>query len=1199
MSKTLEYLNYFQQVVDLSLIQDFSKKEANGYVTNQSVSLQWMKLNENQYWEIKDINLVNDYINLYKQNFYTDNKFIFIKKSLNDELYSLGFKTIYEKITLERLSAIYSEVKNANNFSLIKELKEYLVKDFIFSPICIVKRNSIHNINFKRLGTTPFLFRISVDYTKINQNQIFISPQNIPSFSLSNIVINDEYDDEVNTDMFLITYDNLKEIMLTHSKEDVFGKKFDFKKWNQWINILEKMINERYLFNNDDYVIINESWLFTPDAIIDSLLQSYYAVIENVENNNLNKFELFSEYISNFENKSIKDDFSILTDQMMMEDETTFTGQIKINRDEKTGLFGLNINQRVFIHCLKNNKKKIIALNGPPGTGKTTVLQSASATLIVDSILKNDNPKIPIIFGVSATNQAKNNIIDGFKIEKIESKDDYFSKRWIMPTLLNNIDTNINYGIQIKSPKNVKKHHELYLDNYESLLLTQEYINNSKASFLNYYNNCEDKYPKTLKKINKTFIEANFKIIHNYHDSIFSAKAEIKQNIHNIYKLLLKIENIKKQTYYLFSTSDIYIRESEIDIASYLTEKSKYHNIYLEQKTKIQSLNDEIISYELYLESCHNDYEIDILEHNHEFNSIIKKCENAITLWKTYKKNINIFKRQLLKFPYFKKNDTYQKEIKEIFTKCCLEISEYVDWERMDQFEKEMKAGYCSFKIFPKDIDENHTYHEIEFHYSRKISDIKKALILEENKEQESVKQYWALDEKIRSSTDYISKVNTKLINYENMILKLFEEDPVNCKKIIESINKKEYFEMYNEFSFLIDNTIKPLLFNLSMKYYEAKFIIDANDIIKNDYVVKNGKFKATKTKEKYDLFSNICPIFVSTMHSIPNALRTYDYKNKCDKYLFDYIDYLIVDEAGQCSSEIGALSFLFAKKAIVVGDTDQIPPVYSISDFQDFNSYNANVSNNLNYEDFLLQSYNCNNSSVMKIAQNSSLYAPYQKEKLQDGLYLLEHRRCPDEIIRYCNELVYKNQLQYSKGYDFKNLTENKLYFKNQKPWAFFNVQGKCLMSEGSRVNKEEAEAILLWIDANYHNLLSKNKKYLKDIVAILTPFSSQEKAIREMIKQLSTSGKFNNIKNIKDLEDITIGTAHKLQGAEKDIILFSMVYDSTSCGKPLFIDREKSIINVAVSRAKQSFYVFGDELIFKNAVGESTKLMWKHLNK
>ncbi|MBN4752353.1 hypothetical protein H3264_26350, partial [Escherichia coli] len=55
-----------------------------------------------------------------------------------------------------------------------------------------------------------------------------------------------------------------------------------------------------------------------------------------------------------------------------------------------------------------------------------------------------------------------------------------------------------------------------------------------------------------------------------------------------------------------------------------------------------------------------------------------------------------------------------------------------------------------------------------------------------------------------------------------------------------------------------------------------------------------------------------------------------------------------------------------------------------------------------------------------------------------------------------------------------------------------------------------------------------------------------------------------------------LTVGTVHSLQGAERAIVLFSPVYSKHEDGR--FLDSNSTILNVAVSRAKDSFLVFGD---------------------
>ena len=70
----------------------------------------------------------------------------------------------------------------------------------------------------------------------------------------------------------------------------------------------------------------------------------------------------------------------------------------------------------------------LLAVSGPPGTGKTTLLQSVVADLVVDSALNQTEP--PVIVAASSNNQAVTNIIDSFSnIEKIGLSN--LEERWI------------------------------------------------------------------------------------------------------------------------------------------------------------------------------------------------------------------------------------------------------------------------------------------------------------------------------------------------------------------------------------------------------------------------------------------------------------------------------------------------------------------------------------------------------------------------------------------------------------------------------------------------------------------------------------------------------------------------------------------------------------------------------------------------
>jgi len=70
-------------------------------------------------------------------------------------------------------------------------------------------------------------------------------------------------------------------------------------------------------------------------------------------------------------------------------------------------------------------------------------------------------------------------------------------------------------------------------------------------------------------------------------------------------------------------------------------------------------------------------------------------------------------------------------------------------------------------------------------------------------------------------------------------------------------------------------------------------------------------------------------------------------------------------------------------------------------------------------------------------------------------------------------------------------------------------------------------------------------------------------------------------------------------LQGAERPIILFSSVYGKNNIGGGYFFDRGVNMLNVAVSRAKENFIVFGCPEVFQGSNGTPSSLLYKHIER
>ncbi|MDX7854705.1 AAA domain-containing protein [Aeromonas caviae] len=391
------------------------------------------------------------------------------------------------------------------------------------------------------------------------------------------------------------------------------------------------------------------------------------------------------------------------------------------------------------------------------------------------------------------------------------------------------------------------------------------------------------------------------------------------------------------------------------------------------------------------------------------------------------------------------------------------------------------------------------------------------------------------------------------------------------------------------EADMLADTQIRFPAFLLATHYWEGRWFMDMAAI--DDLQKEKKRNGAKAVKARWQRRMKLTPCAVMTCYMLPRHLVISEHVGGAKKfepgYLYNFADLLIVDEAGQVLPEVAAASFALAKKALVIGDTEQIAPIWnSLPSIDIGNMVEENILPGGTQEE-LMDAYaaicdsgkSAASGSVMKIAQINSRYQ-YDPD-LAPGMYLYEHRRCFDNIIGYCNALCYHGKLQPKRG------TGKETPFPAM---GYLHVDGKGVQAKGgSRYNSFEAETIAAWLVAHKEKIELHYGKELHKLVGIVTPFSAQVNAIKAALYMLgiSCSG---------DEDSLTVGTVHSLQGAEREIVLFSPVYSKHEDGG--FIDSDSSMLNVAVSRAKDSFLVFGDMDLFEIQPASSPRgLLAKYL--
>lgn len=727
------------------------------------------------------------------------------------------------------------------------------------------------------------------------------------------------------------------------------------------------------------------------------------------------------------------------------------------------GEYPLSPSQREAISCFEEIQEgEVLAVNGPPGTGKTTLLQSIVANMYVKAAI--DRKDAPIIIATSTNNQAVTNIIDSFgKINPIGIK--HLEKRWI---------TGVHsFAVYFPSQGKIL---EAQRNHYQ-------YTNVKGEDFVE-----EVEADENRQKAKELFQE-EFKEYFGEKILSFENAAEY------INKKLLVIEQKRKKCIE-------HLEKVRVIVGGYTT--GEY---ILRLKAKILNFNEQIRQ----LEDERNAYKLD-------GERLLRRSKE----WRISYAKLSWYVRALKFIPYFKKK--------------------IIAWSYQNMNQDEL-----DFLDRGMDIDEieNRYYRKIEENDAR-FKRVEKELLLRKGEKRNYTEQNERIHELIGAVINSFKEFAEYNIGVEEKRL----WDDINIKDLNDLLDRVRYVEFW-----------------MAVHYYEALWLSEKSAITEK----QKGKTFESVLKEMYRRIAMLTPCMVMTCYMLPKQFLAYGGNEKKNYYMYNYADLLIVDEAGQISPEIGAPAFAFAKRAVVVGDEQQIPPVWGTSRALDIAMAIANgvIKDKKGYTVIENNGMNCSQSSIMRIAAHSCKFEKYGK-----GLFLCEHRRCYNEIVQYCNELVYGGNLEPLRGYasiDKKNVLKDYL-----PPMGNMQIDSAYSQKVGtSRQNKKEAEEIVKWIKKNYPFLRERYKDYVtgkeerfdeKTILGIITPFKSQSSIIkRELKKQLP-----------EIIGNISVGTVHTFQGAERKVIIFSSVYgNKEGC---YFINHNRSLMNVAVSRAKDAFLLFGD---------------------
>lgn len=287
-------------------------------------------------------------------------------------------------------------------------------------------------------------------------------------------------------------------------------------------------------------------------------------------------------------------------------------------------------------------------------------------------------------------------------------------------------------------------------------------------------------------------------------------------------------------------------------------------------------------------------------------------------------------------------------------------------------------------------------------------------------------------------------------------------------------------------------------------------------------------------------------------------------------------IGWLLVDEAGQALPQAAVGAIMRARRTIVVGDPMQVPPVVALP-----SKLNSEICK---FFDIDQDAWSAPTASTQTVADSASWFRSSFATEHGDrevGLPLLVHRRCQNPMFDVSNTIAYARQMVHAVG--------------ARQPGPIGTVLGRSrwIDVQGHAETKwcvAEGEVVIRLFQA-----LARAGVRSPDIF-VITPFKVVEQEMRRRLEREVELLRFLGVK-VNEWPRDRVGTIHTFQGREADTVILLLGAPNASQHRARqWAASPPNIINVAVSRAKQNLYVVGSEQAWGSA-GTSMQVLQRAL--
>ncbi len=893
-----------------------------------------------------------------------------------------------------------------------------------------------------------------------------------------------------------------------------------------------------------------------------SLSMDFYSREIDMVKNALKNNDFICDYVcSNMEEQSNK--FDVLNDlEKLKSNIADLTDLRNAPLGKWPSQYNLVFMQQLAVNIQSSqalNKQPIFSVNGPPGTGKTTLLKE----VIVDNIISRAK--------VMSTYNDPDDLFERKYFLYGKTNRNAYSE--VMPYWysVNNPDIN-QYSVLITSNNNTAvenitkelpklkqivsvtddQNAWISKEKYQEiadLFDPQKYVGEKEGSRDIYFNQIGNDYIK--------------KEIKDECWGILAAPLGRKENVKNYYYGFLK-PVIKKMRKKERSVSENY----EASKKKFLDQYNKV--LFLQEEiNKPKILGAELSTEELETSIQHKQQEIE------NYDTRIKELEKELKLYDIQNLEKTNRDENATKIKLQKEIEVLKKRVNDLNAKnadlnvTLSEIKASITWigklfktkeykaakeqenaiqneltfnnDEITQKEKEINETTsqqkdCSAKIESL-VNQIRIYHETTNEYTSSRQQLEEARnefdeLLKEKKikDQEKIE----LEQEITKVKNVLDKQAEQLVSKDKT---KNEEAHMNNLWITDDYDIERMKLFYYALEFNKEFVLSSYYLNKNLCVLESYWGFGNENIKYHPDDMKNF------VKSLYQSLFLVTPVISTTFASVGRMFEFVQDRNAFGT--------LIIDEAGQAEPKMALGALYRCSKAMIVGDPNQIEPVIN----EDTNELCEGILKKFDEKVTLSAS-----ESVQSYADRLNEYGTVLKstdgrEDKWVGLPLVVHRRCNSPMFEISNTISYG-------GIMVKKTKQNSSYegiYENSK-WieVYGNERGK----KDHYVEKQGKKVVeMLKIAESKGNL---------DNVFVITPFKSVSNSLKNKVMNDELLKKY-----AKEYWDERIGTVHTFQGKEADEVIFVLGCDEKSIGAVKWVN--SNIVNVAASRAKQRFYIIG----------------------